>query len=76
MLLHQCDKCGVEIDRESIQVSIGVGWGVELCKLYAKPVIHFLKRSKLLQMQLERYGFVKSATPPAYAGTSAKPRHR
>ena len=65
MLIHKCDKCGAEIggpalDRESIHVSVGGGWGVELCKRCARPVIHFLKRSQLLEVQLERHGFIKS----------------
>lgn len=61
MLIHKCDKCGAEIhgpalERESIQVSLSFGYGVEL----ARPVIQFLKRSQLLQEQLERHGFVEN----------------
>lgn len=67
MVIRKCDKCGAEIggqplDRESINVSVGGGWGVELCKACAKPVIHFLKRSQLLEVPLERHGFIKSTT--------------
>jgi hypothetical protein len=66
MLIRTCDKCGTVIggqplDRESVTVSIGGGFGVELCKTCAKPVIHFLQRSQLLEVQLERHGFIKSS---------------
>jgi len=70
MLIHRCDKCGAEIggsplDRESIDVSVGGGWGVELCKACAKPVIQFLKRSQLLEIPLEQRGLIRSTTPNA-----------
>ena len=66
MLIRKCDKCGTKIggqplDRESVTVSIGGGLGVELCKTCAKPVIRFLQRSQLLEVQLERHGFIKSS---------------
>ncbi len=66
MLLHKCDKCGVEIDgpaldRKSIQVRIGLFYSVELCHTCAEPVIQFLASSQLLQAQLQRYGFIESA---------------
>lgn len=62
MLLHTCDKCGVELDgtaldRKSIQVGIGLFYRVELCKSCAEPVIQFLIRANLLQAQLQQYGF-------------------
>jgi hypothetical protein len=65
MLIHTCDKCGAEIggsplDRESIDVRVGGGWGVELCKACARPVIQFLKRSLLLEVQLERRGLINT----------------
>jgi hypothetical protein len=65
MLLHTCDKCGVEIDgpaldRKSIQVGIGLFYSVELCKTCAEPVIQFLASSQLLQAQLQQYGFIDS----------------
>src|SRR5437016_5686377 len=64
MLLHTCDKCGVEIDgpaldRKSIQVGIGLLYRVELCKTCAEPVIRFLTSSQLLQTQLQGYGFIE-----------------
>lgn len=69
MVIRKCDTCGAEIggpvlDLDSIQVSVGGGWGVELCKSCARPVIRFLKRSQLLEEQLERHGFITSITPP------------
>ena len=71
MLIRKCDKCGIEIggkplNRDSIQVSIGGGWGVELCNTCAKPVIHFLKRSQLLEEQLAKHGFITNSktSPP------------
>ncbi len=66
MLLHKCDKCGVVIDgpaldRKSIQVGIGSVYKVELCTTCAEPVIQFLASSQLLQVQLQRYGFIENA---------------
>jgi len=66
MLLHECDKCGVEIDgpaldRKSIHVGIGLVYTVELCTTCAEPVIQFLASSQLLQVQLQRYGFIENA---------------
>jgi hypothetical protein len=66
MVIRKCDTCGAEIggsplDRESINVSVGGGWGVELCKACARPVIQFLKRAQLLEVQLERRGFIENA---------------
>jgi hypothetical protein len=76
MIIRTCDKCGVEIggkplDRDSIQVSVGGGWCVELCEPCAAPVINLLKHSNLLLDQLERHGFIKSTTslPPASSVT-------
>jgi hypothetical protein len=66
MLLHTCDKCGVEIggsalDRKSIRVGIGLFHTVELCQSCAEPIIQFLASSQLLQVQLQQYGFIESA---------------
>ena len=66
MLLHKCDKCGVELDgtaldRKSIRVGIGLLYTVELCTNCAEPVIQFLASSQLLQVQLQQYGFIDSA---------------
>jgi hypothetical protein len=68
MLIHRCDKCGTEIggkplDRESVTVNIGGGLGVELCKACARPVIRFLQLSQLLEVQLERHGFIIKTLP-------------
>ena len=65
MLLHKCDKCGVELDgpaldRKSIHVGIGLYYKVELCESCAEPVIQFLASSQLLQVQLQQYGFIES----------------
>jgi hypothetical protein len=81
MVIRTCDICGTEIDgsaldRDSIQVSVGGGWGVELCKPCAKPVIQFLKRSQLLEVQLARHAFITSPTPHGHAGTNGKPKQR
>jgi hypothetical protein len=60
MTINKCDKCGVEIEAENIQVGVGFGYRVELCKTCAEPVIQFLKNSQLLVKQLQRYGFIES----------------
>jgi hypothetical protein len=68
MVIHTCDKCGIEIqgpalERVSIHVSIGIGSGVELCKSCATPLIHFLKRSHLLEDELARRGLLQTSPP-------------
>jgi hypothetical protein len=60
MTIYTCDKCGVEIEAENIQVDVGL-YKVELCKTCAEPVILFLTNSQLLVTQLQRYGFIESA---------------
>ena len=77
MVIRKCDKCGAEIggpalDRDSIDVSVGGGLGVELCKTCARPVIRFLQSSQLLAVQLERKGFIRSsAARPAPKPTAS-----
>jgi len=63
MLIHKCDKCGLEIDgpalsRKSIHVGIGLVYTVELCNTCAQPVIQFLTTANLLHAQLQQYGFI------------------
>jgi len=66
MLIHTCDNCdtklgGSALDRRSIHVSLNVGYGIELCKPCAAPIIQFLTSAQLLQAQLEQYGFIESS---------------
>jgi hypothetical protein len=61
MTINKCDKCGIEIEAETIQVGVGFGYRVELCKTCAEPVIQFLTNSQLQQVQLKRYGFIENA---------------
>lgn len=65
MLIHKCDKCGTEIEGTSLQIGFDIAYGIALCRPCATPVIHFLKRSQLLEVQLARHGFIKDSTPRA-----------
>lgn len=58
MTVNKCDKCGVDIEAENLQVSVDLFRG-ELCKTCAEPVVQFLTNSHLLEAQLQRYGFIE-----------------
>jgi hypothetical protein len=63
MLINKCDKCGTEIEGTSLQIGFDIAYGIALCRPCAQPIVHFLKQSQLLEIQLERHGFIEGPTP-------------
>jgi DNA-directed RNA polymerase subunit RPC12/RpoP len=49
MLVHKCDNCKKEIKKGEGEVVAGLGWpNYSFCIRCGKPIIAFLKKSKLL----------------------------